>query len=559
MALAPEVFGPLEHALNTYYRGKQCSKAECGNNWLALFFRSGSQCLFICWHDLYPGFCLATAAEIANLKSTETRTPPFREAVKKHIENCHLNEIARIRNDRIISLRFSRIIGAGFDTYKSLVAELTGKRSNLHLLIEDGTILESGRHVSAGGGITGGNRTGSTYSPPPPFKGIDPGKFHGPALFFLLDSLSGYGSKVAASLNENWHLFTLEKWQKYLRNTFEPGIFPGKSITIMQSLGNTLSAFPVPLGNALVHEGNCLEILRGDVILPLLSDRMNSIKKNLINNTKKRSEKLASIRKGIENQIMESAKAQEYKAAGDLLLTYQHRVPKGADSVTLPYWKGEAFEEMRIDLDPSKSLSDNAQSYFRKFRKFNVDRGELNRKLEEIFLEELEITSIYDRIETLDNFHSLAELAPQIHSRPHQQTKKPSHGPVKVYEFMGHQVIAGTNSKANRKVTFIFAAEDDLWFHARGMPGGHVILKDLSGTEAGGIILEFAASLAAYFSKASNALKVSVDYTRRKYVRSIPGSIAEVTYSRARTLTVSPDLWKRLLSKNQQAPGEAGP
>ncbi len=91
------------------------------------------------------------------------------------------------------------------------------------------------------------------------------------------------------------------------------------------------------------------------------------------------------------------------------------------------------------------------------------------------------------------------------------------------------------------------------------MPGGHVILKDLSGTEAGGIILEFAASLAAYFSKASNALKVSVDYTRRKYVRSIPGSIAEVTYSRARTLTVSPDLWKRLLSKNQQAPGEAGP
>lgn len=559
MALPPELFEALEHTLNVDYLGKQCTKTECGNNWLALFFRSSDQCLFICWHDSYPGFCLATAADIAHLKSTETKTPPFREAVKKHIENCHLNRIERVQSDRIISLRFSRMIGAGFDTTKSLVVELTGKRNNLHLLIEDGTILESGRHPSPNRVITAWNRPGSIYFPPPPFEGVAPDRCQGPGLFFSLDNLRGYGRKIGASLKENWHLFTRDKWQEYLRKTVVSGTFRGKPIAIPQSLGETLSAFPVPLGCALVHKGNLLEILRGYVIIPLLSDRLNSIKKILINNTKKRSEKLVSIRKGIANQIIQSAKALEYKAAGDILLTYQHQIPKGANYATLPYWKGEGFEDLRIDLDPSKSISENAQFYFRKYRKFNVDIDELNKKLKEISLEEFEISSISDRIDTIMNFDPLAELVPQICSGSHIRTKRSSHGPVKIYEFMGHQVIAGTNSKANRKVTFAFAAGDDLWFHVRGMPGGHVILKSPSGTGAGEIILEFAASLAAHFSKASKALKVQVDYTRRKFVRAIPGSIAEVTYSRARTLTVSPDLWKRLFAKNQQVQGEAEP
>jgi predicted ribosome quality control (RQC) complex YloA/Tae2 family protein len=63
-------------------------------------------------------------------------------------------------------------------------------------------------------------------------------------------------------------------------------------------------------------------------------------------------------------------------------------------------------------------------------------------------------------------------------------------------------------------------------------------------------VLQFAASLAAYFSRSSEALKVDVDYTKRKYVRGIPGTTAEVTYSNARTIRVSPSLWKELVKES---------
>ncbi|MDO9509036.1 MAG: NFACT family protein [Thermovirgaceae bacterium] len=550
MPLPQEVFDSLKYALTVRFRRKQCTKTECGKSWLALFFRSDDQCLFICWHDSYPGFCLATPSEIENLKRTELKTPPFRGIVQKYLERSLLDEISRTRNDRIISMRFSRMIGAGIDTTKTLVVELTGKRSNLHLLLDDGTILESARHASPDGGTPLENQPGDTYWPPRVFEGVDPGKCDDPGLFFSLNRLIGFSRKTGSALKENWHLFPQEKWQEYIRQTIEPGTLANRPTPVLQSLNGVLSAFSIPLGSAFVHEGDTLEVLREYIISPLISERIKSIKQTLLKNMKKRSAKLVSIRKGLENQISQSEKALEYKAAGELLLTYPYRVPKGATSATLPQWRGEEFEDMTIDLDPSKSLSQNAQYYFRKFRKFNVDREELNMKLREIDLEELELSSFSEKIEIIHDFVSLAEITPEILSFSREKTKRISHGPVKIFDYMGHQIIAGSNRKGNRKVTFVFAAGEDLWFHVRGMPGGHVILKSPSDAEPGDIILEFAASLAAHFSKASTASRVQVDYTRRKHVRAIPRSIAEVTYSRARTLTVSPDLWKRLLSKN---------
>jgi len=115
--------------------------------------------------------------------------------------------------------------------------------------------------------------------------------------------------------------------------------------------------------------------------------------------------------------------------------------------------------------------------------------------------------------------------------------------------------VAGTNRKANRKVTFVLSSPEDLWFHARDIPGAHVIVR-LPGKDAPPReVIEFASSLAAYYSRSSESLTVAVDYTRRKHVRPIPGTISEVSYSRARTITVSPGLWARLLQGRTSAPG----
>ena len=104
----------------------------------------------------------------------------------------------------------------------------------------------------------------------------------------------------------------------------------------------------------------------------------------------------------------------------------------------------------------------------------------------------------------------------------------------------------GLSARGNRFVTFRQATGDDLWLHAHEIPGAHVIVRGLKRDEAeGSEILKVAASLAAAHSRGRASLSVQVDYTERRYVRSVPGAaIALVTYTNPGTLRVAPDYWK---------------
>jgi predicted ribosome quality control (RQC) complex YloA/Tae2 family protein len=207
-------------------------------------------------------------------------------------------------------------------------------------------------------------------------------------------------------------------------------------------------------------------------------------------------------------------------------------------------------KKIEITLDPNLTAAQNAERYFNKYRKAQVNTKKAEELYSEIrsidesineLSEQKELLSLIDDVSELEYaVKDLSDwLAPEKTVKNNEAKKKkndklPAH---LRYEMDGALILVGLNARGNRYVTFKQASSDDLWLHAHDIPGSHVIIKG----DANDDVIRFAASLAAYYSKGKNSLKVQVDCTRKKNVRSIPGSaIAHVTYTSPRTLIVSP-------------------
>jgi predicted ribosome quality control (RQC) complex YloA/Tae2 family protein len=238
------------------------------------------------------------------------------------------------------------------------------------------------------------------------------------------------------------------------------------------------------------------------------------------------------------------------------LLVNVASIPPRADKVALKEWgSGEMLE---IALDPNLSPSRNAERYFKKYKKARIDPQKIQK--EAVSLRDA-IEELREQRELLDSIEDPMKLQEAVRdvvnwiSPPAQKDPKKTRKEAKDkdlpphlrFELDGCIVFVGLSARGNRFVTFKQAAGDDLWLHAHELPGAHVIVKGAMGREemerSG--VLAFAASLAAAHSRGKDALSVQVDYTERRYVRSVPGAaVALVTYVNAGTIRVDPGYWK---------------
>ncbi|MBC7236013.1 MAG: NFACT family protein [Chloroflexi bacterium] len=202
--------------------------------------------------------------------------------------------------------------------------------------------------------------------------------------------------------------------------------------------------------------------------------------------------------------------------------------------------------ELRIPLDPARSPAENAQSYFEEYRK----RKSANERLPQLIAEtEMQLAYLRQLSTDMDLAEDRAqldavrdELAEAGVLAGHKRAKGAPQGePLMARGPDGTPILVGRNSRQNDLVTFRRAAPDDLWLHAHGVPGAHVIIKS-AGRPVDERTLRQAARLAAYYSAARHEAHVQVDYTERRYVRHIKGAPAGmVTYTRERTLIVEPE------------------
>ncbi len=224
------------------------------------------------------------------------------------------------------------------------------------------------------------------------------------------------------------------------------------------------------------------------------------------------------------------------RAAGQALLEHAHLIPPGATHFEV--------DGQRLELDPAKSVGANAQTYFARYRDMKRAARLVPRRLRRAELELAYLRQAADDLRRSDSpavsRQIEALLTESGHLRRPRRKRRPESSAPAVRRIQGRQVLAGRTAAENHRLTFKESAPDDLWFHARNMPGAHVLLRD-PGDDPSPELIHAVARLAAYLSAGHGSTAVDVDVTRRRNVRAIRGAgPGQVTYRRHRTLRVAP-------------------
>ena len=259
-------------------------------------------------------------------------------------------------------------------------------------------------------------------------------------------------------------------------------------------------------------------------------------------------------RDGLLKQLRDCEAAEVFRQKGEAILAHIPEIPPRAESVTLTDWTGQS---LTVALDPKLSPSRNAERYFKRYRKAKGDPQKIQEgiaALESAIRELMEQRDILEAIESPEDFERAVKdleawLAPDTgqgkDKGKRKKRAKEGEPPYLAYELEGLTILVGLSARGNRFVTFRQARPEDIWLHAHELPGSHVIIRGTSREELEGPrrgVLEFAAGLAAGHSKGRNSGSVPVDYTERRYVRPVPGTVALVTYVNPGTLRAAPRL-----------------
>ncbi len=235
-----------------------------------------------------------------------------------------------------------------------------------------------------------------------------------------------------------------------------------------------------------------------------------------------------------------TTRADELRQRGDLLLTYSTFIPRGAAT-----FRADGIE---IELDPRLSAVENAQSYFRRYQKAKAALREVPALLEETELRLRYLDELAGLAHIADTADAVRALRVEIRPEQKQQSRPTRRRAVRrrdqdilrLHASDGAEILIGRSAHQNHEVTFELARPDDIWLHARGCPGAHVILR-VNGGAPSSRAIEEAAGAAAFFSANRDSGKVTVDWTRRKLVRRLgKGAPGLVSYSGEQSIVVRP-------------------
>ncbi|MCB9109211.1 MAG: NFACT family protein [Anaerolineales bacterium] len=258
-------------------------------------------------------------------------------------------------------------------------------------------------------------------------------------------------------------------------------------------------------------------------------------------------QKLVRRRERLEEDAAAQADPTLLKDKGEAILAHAYQLQAGQESLTVD-WPGRDTP-LKIALEASLSASANAQNYFNRYRKAQRASEEIPNQLKKISLEDQYLEQLEQDLDMADDRPEIDAVALALSeagyyraraSRKKQQ-KRAATRYLRLTAPDGATVWAGKNALQNAYLTFTRASADDLWLHARDVPGAHVIIPTTEGLPSEADVF-WAASVAAYYSRARHDTSVEVDVTVKKYVRAIKGATPGlVTYRNETTLRVVPE------------------
>lgn len=500
--------------------------------------------------------------------------PMFCMLMRKHLQAGRITGLEQLGGDRVLKITVESKDELGDTAPRELYLELMGRHSNL-TLVKDGRIIDAIRHVSGDMSRVRQALPGLPFVPPPAQDKIDPAELTEEALSEKLAALSGPLDKaLAASIRG---LSPVAAREIAFRAT---GMHRTELADLnLTALSQVVCAFfrKMPeIAKPTAQMGP--DGLMADVLpFPYLSlspdlqkpystlsaaldafyfgrdrrDRMNQKSqslKRLIKTHLERDEKKLALQ---EEELTASAKMEEYRIAGELLTAQGYLVPRGAETVALPNFYDPSGGTVEIALDVALTPAQNAQKYFKRYRKARVAQ-DLAKEQKEKTLKEIALLeqALFD-LEESETEQDMADVRKALEDggivkpasagagkggkKKPKPPKKPDSDPLRFEAPDGTEIIVGKNSAQNDRVTGA-ARGNDTWLHAKDMPGSHVIVKaEHPAPETLGMALR----LAAWYSRGKGAA-VPVDYTLRKNVKKPGGSPAGfVTYTNQKTVMVS--------------------
>ncbi len=227
-------------------------------------------------------------------------------------------------------------------------------------------------------------------------------------------------------------------------------------------------------------------------------------------------------------QLEDAAKRETYKIYGELLNAYGYQLKDGSESVeVLNYYTNE---EITIPLDKELSIKENALRFFDKYGKMKRTEEALEVQTKENEAEIAYLESVQTFLGLATTKADLQQIQDELCQRGYvkksydKKNKKIVNKPLHYVMYDEYDFYVGKNNLQNEEVTFKIANGNDWWFHAKGIPGSHVIVKSRNANPATewdmpDEVFEAAASLAAVYSKNGSQEKVEVDYIRKKHVK----------------------------------------
>lgn len=526
---------------------------------LEIYARRRTHHLLICASGSTPHAYLASKA----LRRGTDHESPLLLLLRKYVRGGRILAIRQPPLERVLVLQISSIDSkSGESRIIELVAELIGRHGNVILVDEEGLVMDSMKRVSPSVNRYRTIGPKRPYVPPPPLgkphpSNVGPGELEAvaalrgdePAWNVLVGCVAGLGPLVAR--------------ESIYRSTGRTGLMASEVVSWDGPLGDLREIFSsvesgrlntvVALDNGAPVEYAAYDLrqYQDTESVESTSLAIERFHTELTDEREFRSPRAARLRvaladkqalhlrrlESLKMSLEESRKATTLRRKGELVMAHAVSIQAGAASTRL--------DGQEIRLDPNLTPVENAQLYFKRYRKANsadqkipdlMTRAESEAQFVAQALVDLELAESDSELAELERVFSEIGLIDSKARRPRGQTKTRATS----FEIDGWQVLLGRNAAQNDHLTFKVAEPDDLWVHARGVPGAHVVVRSQRGIVPDRVI-ESAARLAAGFSGSRFDTNVDVDVTRRRFVRRTRGGQrGQASYRSEQTYRVKP-------------------
>lgn len=496
---------------------------------------------------------------------------PAGAVLQRYLYHSVLADVQQREFDRVVRLEFANARGMGPNARCFVIAEIMGRHSNLIITDNASEIIEAAKHVPAAVNRYRQIQPGLQYVPPPDFDKLDPQAVD-------VSTLAASASEDS-SYTRNWFRSTLQgasdifRDEALARAEIDPqrpadelddgdltGLVEALSGLITDASGGrgwiyecpeTRFAYPV----SLQCRPDCRSESAADIsaaIDRVAREQISSIElqqiRNRLQQTAGDAYELAGKRVRERREALKRGQdAEKLRIMGETLLANLHEVPAHADSVTLPNIY-DPDETLTIELDPEVSPQDNAQKYFKRYKKLSGLGERIKPRLAAAKVEQHYLSGLLGQIEQAETVQDLRSIEQEMQQEGHLkkpgEKKEAADEGVTVHSapLEGNRTLLWGKSGLQNDELLRRANPEDIWLHVKDAPGGHVLIRtDGRPDDVPEEQLRRAAAHAAWLSKQRADTATEVDYTTAKHVRRLKGTPpGYVHYTHQKTLRVQP-------------------